>query len=45
MCVVYVLKNGLEQFPFPFGNVTIIGERGITLRGGHRARINLTRQI
>ncbi|XP_068082959.1 ATP-binding cassette sub-family C member 4 [Anabrus simplex] len=30
---------------FPYGDKTLIGERGITLSGGQRARINLARAV
>jgi len=40
---VCALKSDFEQFPL--GDETIVGERGITLSGGQRARINLARQI
>lgn len=37
------LKSDFEQFPL--ADETVVGERGITLSGGQRARINLARQI
>lgn len=30
---------------FPFGDATVVGERGVSLSGGQRARINLARSI
>ena len=38
---VCALTTDLEQFPF--GDKTIVGERGVSLSGGQRARINLAR--
>lgn len=38
---VCALKTDFEQFPY--GDRTIVGERGVSLSGGQRARINLAR--
>ncbi|XP_050060622.1 probable multidrug resistance-associated protein lethal(2)03659 isoform X2 [Aphis gossypii] len=40
---VCALKNDLEHFPL--GHETVVGERGITLSGGQKARINLARAV
>ncbi|KAF6207172.1 hypothetical protein GE061_018411 [Apolygus lucorum] len=37
------LKTDLEMFPY--GDKTIVGERGVSLSGGQRARINLARAV
>ncbi|XP_068082958.1 ATP-binding cassette sub-family C member 4-like [Anabrus simplex] len=40
---VCALERDLKMFPY--GDKTLIGERGITLSGGQRARINLARAV
>ncbi|XP_060873208.1 ATP-binding cassette sub-family C member 4-like isoform X2 [Metopolophium dirhodum] len=40
---VCALKTDLEQFQY--GDKTVVGERGISLSGGQRARINLARAV
>ena len=30
---------------FPFGDKTLVGERGVSLSGGQKARINLARSL
>ncbi|KAL5236138.1 hypothetical protein ACI65C_003548 [Semiaphis heraclei] len=40
---VCALKTDLEQFPY--GDKTTVGERGVSLSGGQRARINLARAV
>ncbi|KAG8242932.1 hypothetical protein J6590_056498, partial [Homalodisca vitripennis] len=37
------LKTDFEQFPY--GDQTVVGERGVSLSGGQRARINLARAV
>lgn len=40
---VCALEKDFEQFPY--GDKTMVGERGVSLSGGQRARINLARAI
>lgn len=40
---VCALERDFEQFPM--GDKTVVGERGVSLSGGQRARINLARAI
>ncbi|KAJ8916751.1 hypothetical protein NQ315_013956 [Exocentrus adspersus] len=40
---VCALERDLEQFPY--GDKTLVGERGVSLSGGQRARINLARAV
>ncbi|CAH1105114.1 unnamed protein product [Psylliodes chrysocephalus] len=40
---VCALERDFEQFPL--GDKTIVGERGVSLSGGQRARINLARAV
>ncbi|XP_075236831.1 putative multidrug resistance-associated protein lethal(2)03659 isoform X2 [Lycorma delicatula] len=40
---VCALRTDFEQFPY--GDKTVVGDRGVTLSGGQRARINLARAI
>ncbi|XP_025194322.1 probable multidrug resistance-associated protein lethal(2)03659 isoform X2 [Melanaphis sacchari] len=40
---ICALKSDLEHFPL--GDQTIVGERGVTLSGGQKARINLARAV
>lgn len=40
---VCALKADFDQFPY--GDKTLVGERGVSLSGGQRARINLARFV
>ncbi|XP_015377601.1 PREDICTED: probable multidrug resistance-associated protein lethal(2)03659, partial [Diuraphis noxia] len=40
---ICALKTDLEQFPY--GDKTTVGERGVSLSGGQKARINLARAV
>lgn len=40
---VCALKTDFEQFPY--GDKTVVGDRGVSLSGGQRARINLARAV
>ncbi|XP_075236154.1 putative multidrug resistance-associated protein lethal(2)03659 isoform X2 [Lycorma delicatula] len=40
---VCALRTDFEQFPY--GDKTVVGDRGVSLSGGQRARINLARAI
>jgi len=37
------LKTDFKQLPF--GDRSLVGERGVSLSGGQRARVNLARQV
>ncbi|KAJ8734777.1 hypothetical protein PYW08_014027 [Mythimna loreyi] len=43
VCKVCALEKDFKQFPF--GDQTLVGERGVSLSGGQRARINLARAV
>lgn len=43
VCKVCALERDLSLFPH--GDKTIVGERGVSLSGGQRARINLARAV
>ena len=40
---VCALRTDFEQFPF--GDKTLVGDRGVVLSGGQKARINLARYV
>jgi ABC-type bacteriocin/lantibiotic exporter with double-glycine peptidase domain len=43
VCRVCCLATDFKQFPY--GDLSLVGERGVSLSGGQRARINLARAI
>ncbi|CAB3237240.1 unnamed protein product [Arctia plantaginis] len=43
VCRVTCLQPDFKQFPY--GDLSLVGERGVSLSGGQRARINLARAI
>nr|AKC34055.1 ABCC3 protein [Spodoptera litura] len=43
VCRVCALEKDFKQFPY--GDQTLVGERGVSLSGGQRARINLARAV
>ncbi|KAL4709197.1 hypothetical protein ACJJTC_008125 [Scirpophaga incertulas] len=43
VCKTCCLEKDFEQFPY--GDQTLVGEKGVSLSGGQRARINLARSI
>ncbi|XP_045760841.1 ATP-binding cassette sub-family C member 4-like [Maniola jurtina] len=43
VCRVCALEKDFKQFPY--GDQTLAGERGVSLSGGQRARINLARAV
>ncbi|RVE50388.1 hypothetical protein evm_004925 [Chilo suppressalis] len=43
VCRVCCLVPDFKQFPY--GDLSLVGERGVTLSGGQRARINLARAV
>nr|AJD79132.1 ABCC3 [Pectinophora gossypiella] len=43
VCRTCALEKDFKQFPY--GDQTLVGERGVSLSGGQRARINLARAV
>lgn len=43
VCRVCALEKDFKQFPY--ADQTLVGERGVSLSGGQRARINLARAV
>lgn len=43
VCKACALEKDFKQFPY--GDQTLVGERGVSLSGGQRARINLARSV
>lgn len=43
VCRVCALERDISLFPH--GDKTVVGERGVALSGGQRARINLARAV
>lgn len=43
VCKVCCLTPDFKQFPY--GDLSLVGDRGVSLSGGQRARINLARAI
>lgn len=43
VCKVCALERDISLFPH--GDKTVVGERGVSLSGGQRARINLARAV
>lgn len=43
VCQACCLGPDFKQFPY--GDLSLVGERGVSLSGGQRARINLARAV